>query len=257
VTRDEATDLSDMDPTGRFRDRAADYRRFRPDYPPAALDAILGGLGGPERLVAADIGAGTGISARQLAARGVRVLAVEPNLEMRTAAGPHERVAWRDGVAEATGLESASVHIVLCAQAFHWFRVTESLAEFHRILGPSGRLALMWNSRDPDDPLTRGYAAAIHTVHGEHPAERLPFDPASIAASGLFTAPREQRFPHAQALDLEGLIGRAASASYVPRERDSFDRLRALLVALWERERDARGLVTMRYVTEVFTAKRR
>jgi len=109
----------------------------------------------------------------------------------------------------------------------------------------------------PDDPLTRGYATAIHTVHGEHPAERLPFDPASIAASGLFTAPREQHFPHAQALDLEGLIGRAASASYVPRERDSFDRLRALLGALWERERDARGLVTMRYVTEVFTAARR
>jgi len=31
--------LADMDPVRRFSDRAADYRRHRPDYPAAALDA--------------------------------------------------------------------------------------------------------------------------------------------------------------------------------------------------------------------------
>jgi SAM-dependent methyltransferase len=257
MTRDDEYNLSGMDPTGRFGDRAEDYRRHRPDYPAAALDAILGGLSNPARLVAADIGAGTGISARQLAARGVRVLAVEPNAAMRAAARPHARVKWREGAAEATGLESASVHLVLCAQAFHWFRGPEALAELHRILEPGGRLVLMWNSRDHHDPLTRDYVGAIHAVNGEHPVERIPFEPASIAAAGLFTAPRETYFPHAQTLDREGLIGRAASASYVSCERDSFERLCALLVALWERERDPEGMVTMRYVTEVFTAARR
>jgi len=246
-----------MNPCGRFSDRAEDYRRYRPDYPPAALDAILAGLGEPARRVAADIGAGTGISSRLLAERGMRVLAVEPNAEMRAVASPHERIEWRDGAAEATGLEPGSVHLVLSAQAFHWFRAAESLAEFHRILTPRGRLALMWNSRDRDDPLTRGYVEAIHAVNGEHPAELRPFDPASIAVGGRFTAPREIRVPHQQTLDLEGLLGRATSASYVPREGESFERLRALLVALWERERDARGLVTMRYRTEVFLAERR
>ncbi len=54
----------------------------------------------------------------------MRVIAVEPNPEMRAATSAHERVEWRDAVAEATGLESASVHLVLCAQAFHWFRAT-------------------------------------------------------------------------------------------------------------------------------------
>jgi len=257
VTGDDAFNLSDMNPKGRFSGRAEEYRRYRPDYPPAALDAVLEGLGDPVLLLAADIGAGTGISSRQLAARGVGVLAVEPNPEMRAAASAHPRVEWRDGAAEATGLERGSVHLVLCAQAFHWFRPADSLAEFHRILRPGGRLALMWNSRDRGDPLTRGYVEAIHAVNGEHPAELRPFDPARVAAGGLFTEPREHRFPHAQALDLEGFLGRATSASYVPREGEAFERLRALLVALWERGRDARDMVTMRYVTEVFLAERR
>jgi SAM-dependent methyltransferase len=257
VRPDERTDFGDLNPTGRFSDRAEDYRRYRPDYPAAALDAILEGLGDPSRLTAADIGAGTGISSRQLAARGVRVLAVEPNAGMRAAAGPHDRIEWREGTAEATGLAAGGVGLVLCAQAFHWFRAPAALAEFHRILGPGGRLALMWNSRDRADRLTRGYIEAIHAVNGEHPVEQIPFEPANIATGGLFTAPRETDYAHAQTLDREGLIGRATSASYVPREGEPLERLRAMLVALWERERDARGMVMMRYVTKVFLAERR
>ena len=257
MDRDEPVDLSAMDPTGRFSDRAEDYRRFRPDYPAAALDAILAGTGDPARLVAADVGAGTGISAHQLAARGVRVIALEPNAAMRAAALPHDRIEWRDGAAETTGLAAGSVGLVLCAQAFHWFRARDAVAEFHRVLTPGGRLALMWNSRDREDPLTRGYVEAIHAVGGEHPAELRPFDRGVIAADGLFTPVRELRFPHHQILDREGLLGRATSASYVPRDGDRLARLRALLTTLWERERDAHGQVTMRYVTEVFLAGRR
>jgi len=246
----------DFDPTGRFSNRAEDYRRHRPDYPAAALDAILEGLADPHRRVAADVGAGTGISSRLLAARGVRVLAVEPNAGMRAAADPHERVEWRAGTAEATGLADGSVDLVLCAQAFHWFRAPQALAELHRILKSRGRLVLMWNTRDQNDPLTRAYVGAIHAVNGEHPVERIPFDPASIAASGLFTTARETYIPHSQRLDREGLIGRAASASYVPLEGERFARLTALLGAIWEREHDAHGMVTMRYVTDVFRSER-
>ena len=257
MTQEPPIDLAALNPTGRFSDRAEDYRRYRPDYPAAALDAILEGLGDPSRLVAADVGAGTGISARQLAARGVRVVAVEPNAEMRAAAIPHERVEWRAGAAEATGLPAGGVGLVLCAQAFHWFRAPEALAEFHRVLEPHGRLALMWNARERDDPTTRAYTEAIHAVNGEHPVERIPFEPATVATGGLFTPPEARRFPHAQALGLEGLLGRAASASYVPKEGERCARLHALLRALWERDHDARGLITLRYRTDVFCAERR
>ena len=34
-----------LDTVGRFSDRAADYVRYRPSYPTAAIDLILEGLG--------------------------------------------------------------------------------------------------------------------------------------------------------------------------------------------------------------------
>jgi ubiquinone/menaquinone biosynthesis C-methylase UbiE len=61
------------DPTGRFGARAEACGRHRPGYPQAVFDCLLAGLGEPGRLVVADLGAGTGISTRQLA-RSVFVL---------------------------------------------------------------------------------------------------------------------------------------------------------------------------------------
>ena len=249
-------ELSDMDPAGRFSDRAADYRRHRPDYPAAAIDWMLEGLGDPAALTAADVGAGTGISSRQLAGRGVSVLAIEPNVEMSVAAEPAARVRWRTGTAEATGLGPASVGLVLCAQSFHWFRAREALEEFHRILAPGGRLVLLWNSRDRDDPLTRAYIEAIHEVNGEHPAELRPFDRGVLEASGLFSPPEERSVPHEQRLDAAGLLGRATSASYVPRSGPAFEQLEVLLRDLWVRHRDGGGMVTMRYRTIVYRSRR-
>lgn len=252
----DAAELHEMDPTGRFSDRASDYVRHRPDYPSAAIDAILEGLGAPAALVAADVGAGTGIASRALAARGVRVIAIEPNAAMRAAASADPRIEWRDGTAEATGLPASSVRVLVCAQAFHWFRPREALAEFHRVLEPGGRLALVWNARDHDDPLTRGYIEAIHAVGGEHPAERREFDPSVVAANGGFTTMELRTFPHAQELGMEGLVGRATSASYVPREGAPFADLKARLESLHAAHADARGQVRMRYVTRVHLATR-
>src|SRR5690606_36647496 len=117
-------------------------------YPPALIDAILGGLDAPIR--AADVGAGTGISARALAQRGVEVVAVEPNAAMRAAAAPHPRVTWREGTADDTGLPDGAVDLVLVAQAFHWFDPPGALREFHRILRPGGRLAIGLEPPQPD-----------------------------------------------------------------------------------------------------------
>jgi len=247
--------LSSMQPTTRFSDRAADYVRYRPGYPDAAAQAILAGLA-PSPVVA-DVGAGTGISSRAVADHGARVIAVEPNAAMRLAAAPHPRVEWREGTAEATGLAAASVDVVLCAQAFHWFRVRESLAEFHRVLRPAGRLALVWNSRSREDPLTFGYMQAIRAVGGEHPAEMRVFDPAEVDAVGIFTPLRVQKFDQAQALDRQGLLGRAWSASYVAKSGPLRDELERLLTQVYERHRDAQGFVTMKYITEVWLAGRR
>jgi SAM-dependent methyltransferase len=249
-------DHSHLDTVERFSDRAADYVRYRPTYPTEAVRAILDGLGPPERLVAADVGAGTGISARLLGDRGVRVVAVEPGEGMRRVSTPHPNVFWLAGRAEATGLRSQAVDLVLCAQSFHWFRTADALAEFARILKPRRRLTIAWNRRSATDPLTAGYRQAILEVGGEAAAERMSFDPVVIAHSQLFSRAERRTFPNVQRLDLEGLIGRARSASYVPKSGAAGERLLGLLRALHEQHADADGFVTLVYETEVFLSQK-
>ncbi len=248
--------LHEMNPTGRFSDRAADYVKYRPSYPAAAIDAILGGLDVPS-LRAADIGAGTGISTRLLADRGVHVVAIEPNAAMRSAAATHPLVEWRDGTAEKTGLPNHSVGLVLAAQMFHWVRQEETLIEFGRILEPRGRIAIMWNERDRSDTFMTGYRDAIRAIGGEHPAEMREFDPGVIDRSGLFGPVRLTDVPSIQRLDEAGLIGRVMSASYVPKEGANRDELVVSLAKLFARYRESDGMVTMRYRARVWISDRR
>lgn len=241
-----------LDSVRRFDDRADDYVKYRPTYPAEAVSAMVSGLGAPGQLVVADVGAGTGISARLLGDLGARVVAVEPGEAMRRAAARHDHVEWMAGRAEATGLGTQSVDLVVCAQSFHWFHAAEALREFARILKSHGRLAIVWNRRSKSDPLTAGYRQAILGVGGEVAAERMPFDPEAVARSGLFGPLERLTFPNAQHLDLDGLLGRARSASYVPRSGPDSDRLTELLRTLHGRYAGANGRVALVYETEIY-----
>lgn len=247
------TPLHELDPLNRFSDRANDYQKYRPSYPPEAIDKILANLEPP--LVSADIGAGTGISARLFSDRGVQVIAIEPNAAMSAEAEPYPRVEFRQATAEQTGLPDQSVDLITCFQAFHWFNPDTALQEFWRILKPSGRLALVWNTRDHDDPFTEEYGALLRQVSEKHPAldrrfgrkETLPENP-------YFPTFEEHHFSFEHQLDLAGLIGNSKSRSYVPSSGELFDRLLENLEALYQRNADDRGLVHIKYLTKVFIA---
>lgn len=244
--------LPEEHPTRRFTDRAHNYARYRPGYPAAAVDAILSGLPPPDRLTAADIGAGTGISARLLADRGVSVFAVEPNAAMRAAAIPDARVTWVDGTAESTGLAADAFDLVTVAQAFHWFDKAPALQEFHRLLRTDGRLAIVWNRRNRNDPFTLGYCRALEAIDGEAPAERSTFDAETVASTGLFRNLRRFSYVNEHALSEGELIGRAMSTSTVPLSGPRTDTLMDMLVDLHAAHRGADGRATMVYHTEVY-----
>ena len=145
----------------RFSDLTAAYVAARPSYPPESVDILIEGLGDPSTLAVADLGAGTGISARVIAARGPLVYAIEPNAKMREAAAPDERVKWVNGTAEATTLPGGSVNVVAAFQAWHWVDHPAGVAEARRILKPGGRIAAIYNERDERDPFTAAYGTTI------------------------------------------------------------------------------------------------
>jgi SAM-dependent methyltransferase len=244
----------ELSPTTRFADRASDYALFRPSYPAAAIDAALAGLAPGPPVTAADIGAGTGISSRLFADRGVAVLAVEPNPAMRESADPHPGVTFVDGTAEATGLPAESVELVICAQAFHWFRPREALAEFRRIVKPGGRLVFLVNERDPEDPTTRVYNAAMKAAVERELSEGMRGSVDEALRDAGLAAPIVS-FPNPQALARDSLIGRARSASYVPKEGARYEQLLRDLDALWAAHRDGAGLVTLAHRTFVWVVK--
>lgn len=246
----------EIDTVGRFDDRAGDYVKYRPTYPANAVRAILDRLGPPERLVAVDVGAGTGISARLLGDQGVQVVAVEPGEAMRRAAAPHPNVTWVAARAEATGLGSESVDLVLCAQSFHWFQPREVLPEFARILRPQGRLAIVWNRRRNSDPFTAGYRQAVVDAGGAIAVEGMNFDAEVVSRGGVFSSATRTVFANPQRLDLDGLIGRARSASYVPKSGAAGEQLLTTLRALHAQYADASGVVTLAQDTEVFLSTR-
>jgi len=309
-------------PTTRFSDRAEDYVKYRPSYPPEAIDAILafltpedsasaqptqaspppsppggrassprspslggrattpGGRASSPRsssyppLKAADVGAGPGISARLLADRGLHVYAIEPNAAMRQAGAraatvrertspaahpqsPPASITWIDAPAEATTLPDASVDLVLCAQAYHWFEGPDACREFARILKPRGALALLWNDGDESTPVARGYYDLIRRHQlGEGPTthQRMANDP---VIHPPFPSARKLHFRNVQRLDADGLVGRAMSASYVSRSGPAAEALVTGLRRLHAEHADDQGLVSLEYDVWLYLARAR
>ena len=245
--------LHNLNPLNRFSNRASDYAKYRPSYPAVAIDIILNSLG--KELLVADIGAGTGISSQLLAERGLFVLAIEPNAAMREAAISHPLIEFRDGKAEYTQLKDASVDVVTCFQAFHWFDPEPTLLEFKRILSNTGRLALVWNNDDKDDAFTNECGELAVAASTD---KRIPerFDPAQpLLVSPHFTNVQNYTFTNSQALDLPSLIGLLKSHSHMPREGLALEQLILDLESLFHRFKDDNGLVSLRYVTTVYLAE--
>jgi SAM-dependent methyltransferase len=230
--------------TGRFTDRAGAYAQARPSYPDEIIDALFDGLGDPAAVTVADLGAGTGISARLLAARGAQVYAVEPNAAMRAAALADPRVTWIDAAAEATGVEEAACDLVTAFQAFHWFDAPVALAEMVRILRPGGRAALVGYERDESDPFTHAYGEIVRRYATDDTEARRACAQVVFAQYPAWHTVTRTVVRYDQTLDREGLAARTSSSSYLPQSGAAANELHAQLRALFDAHERA-GTVTL------------
>lgn len=124
---------------GNFSGKAAGYAAHRWNYSPTAIEYIVRAAQLTKASVVADIGAGTGMLGEHFIGRVGRVLAVEPNAEMRRTAS----FEVLDGRSDATTLPEASVDLIAVGRAIHWFPPETTKAEFRRILKPDGWLAVL------------------------------------------------------------------------------------------------------------------
>ncbi len=218
----------------RFTETADLYDRHRPSYPDALVDWVCAGL--PAGGSAADIGCGTGISARLFAARGFVVTGVDPNEAMLEKARARGGADFRRGESHATGLPEKSQDLVFAAQAFHWFDIPSTLAEWRRILIPGGVAAAFWNDRTDETPFLKDYEALLQSSSAEYrELTRRRSTLSELEAAPGVAEWTTAEFPSVQALDREGLFGRVHSSSYVAHgvvDKPAFD---AALGALFDR----------------------
>jgi SAM-dependent methyltransferase len=242
-----------LDPRQRFGVVAGEYTRGRPTYPPALIDWLLICAGWPtsfpERAAGtsprvADVGCGTGIATRLLAARGCRTIGIDPNPEMLAAARAAPDVPapeYRLGEAAATGLPMASIDIVTVAQAFHWFDPELALAEAGRILVPGGVLAAFWNVRAARTTLMREYDALLRDFSREYQAkaarERRAI--AILRAAAGAEGCQDACFPHTHHMEHATFLDRVRSASYVAHGVDDQAGFTSALEAFFERHQQA------------------
>lgn len=247
------------DPTQRFSDRVGDYVKARPGYPAGQIFGLLKDEAGwtPGSAVA-DVGSGTGISARLFLDQGNLVFAVEPNPDMRRAAeaaiGNHARFHSIDGTSESTGLADGSVDLIVAAQAFHWFRPEPTKQEFLRILKPGGAVVLMWNDRRlGGTPFLEAYENLLL----EFGTDYLKVRHGAVDGARLreFLGPfSEARFDNEQVFDFEGLAGRLRSSSYVPAPgAPRFGEMMAALREIFDRHQRG-GRVVMTYDVRIYLA---
>jgi SAM-dependent methyltransferase len=194
-----------------FGRAAQDYERGRPEWPTELVD--LSGLESGATVL--DLAAGTGKLTRLLTPRFARVIAVEPDDEMRALIPAGAEVLA--GTAEAIPLEDASVDGVFVAEAFHWFDYERAVAELARVLRPGAPLVIVWNLSEEEGGIEPFTAEAQEALDRKF-AKSVGPPGASLILSGVWRegfdgAPfgplAEHRIP------FEHRAGRDATIAYI------------------------------------------
>lgn len=122
-----------------FSKQAADYAKFRPRYPQDLFNYL--GSVAPSHQLAWDCGTGNGQAAVGLASVFDRVIATDASEKQIANAQPHKKVEYRVAPAENSGVESATLDLVMVAQALHWFDLDSFYGEVLRVLKDKGVFA--------------------------------------------------------------------------------------------------------------------
>jgi SAM-dependent methyltransferase len=215
-----------------FGAEADAYERARPSYPPDAVAWIVEALGISPGHVVADVAAGTGKFTRLLEPTGAWLIAVEPVEGMRARL---PRMPTAAASAEALPFADGSIDAITVAQAFHWFDASAALGEFHRVLRPGGRLALLWNARDRSVPWVDEIWSIMDRVEKRAPwRAHDEWRESAFVETPWFGTLHEATFQHEQLLSPADVVERVRSVSHVAvlppdRQEAVLDEVRALL----------------------------
>ncbi|WP_128894984.1 class I SAM-dependent methyltransferase [Longirhabdus pacifica] len=247
--------------TKKFNEKSEMYQKFRPSYPKAFIAYLYQQLGVQEHHSIADIGSGTGILTEQLLHKGNKVIAVEPNEEMRLSVEKrlkhHPKFISINATAEQSSISEHSIDFITVAQAFHWFDHDKFKIECQRILKRDGKVILVWNNRVEDDPIVIANRSLCETFcegftgfSGKSEEERAELT--AFFKKGEF---EEQSFDNHIVCNLDGFIGRNLSASYAPKPTDANYKPFVMALTQLFYTHSVDGVITLPNITTSYVGK--
>jgi SAM-dependent methyltransferase len=172
-----------------FGEVAEQYDRHRPAYPDAVVDDLVERAGLRAGSLVLEVGAGTGKATSMFAARGIRVLAIEPSAEMaavaRRVCAAYGSVEIEQSDFERWDPAGREFGLVFSAQAWHWVDPAVAFSKAARVLRPGGVLAAFWNRAvwaraQLRDAVLDAYQRAAPEIL----AETDPIHPGSVLPAG-------------------------------------------------------------------------
>lgn len=218
-----------------FAGTASYYAKYRPRYPSEALDIAIERLGVGPRGPVLDLGCGTGQIAIPLAARGIEVFAVDPDIQMllhgaraadlEATDDGHLPIWWRLGSDNALpNLDLPVLDACFMGASFHWMDRDVVVANLSTMLGDRAGIALLsgfgsvWSESDDDwSEIVReviveflGPRRRAGTGTYDHPKDTH----ADILLRSAFSSVETIEFTTQMEMTAESIVGLQLSTSY-------------------------------------------
>lgn len=117
------------------------YAQFRPEYP-EELASYLASIA-PDRILAVDVGCGTGQLTHQLAMHFDSVIGLDSSEDQLAHAARQENITYQCAPAEKLPVAERSASLITAAQAAHWFDLPAFYEEVRRVAKPEAILVLI------------------------------------------------------------------------------------------------------------------
>jgi SAM-dependent methyltransferase len=192
-----------------FSETAADYARYRPQYPKPLLDFLSNLVA--DRQIAWDCATGNGQVAYELTDYFAKVYASDASERQINQARKRDRLHYFVSLAESTPLAVNSVDLITVAQAFHWFKAEAFYKEVKRVLKPQGIIALwgygLFEVPEASNSFNTALEQFYNAVEPFWPLERQLIDTQYRAIAFPFTEIPAPNYTMTQTWTVEELIG--------------------------------------------------
>ena len=253
-----------------FGEVAELYDKARAGYSDEIVDTVLEfAAGSPDDVRALEVGAGTGKATVAFAARGVGIVALEPDPAMASVAmrncATFPRVRLEVTTFEGWRPDAERYGLLFSAQAWHWVDPEVRWTKAASVVVPGGTVAIFWHRTDWRDEELRAELEAVYRRLAPDLFAKNPSFPglaprdgedelqAEMAATALFTDLRAHARPWLASFTADAFVDLLSTQSdhrlVDERERSAlFDALRQLID-------EAGGEVTVPHATVLVLAR--